>query len=219
MTVEEDLCFATDALGRKPKTFKRKGRRITLPAAQFPKMIAPGSETKDETKRRRRQFRAPARNAAARAKRAQAKMDATTMQNLVNTLDDRASALWALLRDGQEMTVAALMTDLARCPAFRGPLESDFLKGDSLRKAIIRELRTPPLVRSIDMTERPRAQGVAALVVRRIGGISGMGHGTRDKSATQHRASACGTGTSSTPDAPPERDTTPLYIGVHATRH
>jgi hypothetical protein len=197
MTVEEDVHFATNAFGRNPRIYRRKGRSVPMPAAQFFKMLAPGSETKAETKRRRRRFRASDRNAAARAKRAKAKMEAAMTQNLVNTLDDRASALWAVLRNGQEMTVGALMTVMAGCPAFRGPVGSDFLKGSSLRKAIIRELRKPPLAKIIEMTERPRAQGVAALEIRRIGGISGMGHETWDKSAQQHRASACGAGISS----------------------
>lgn len=41
MTVAEDFYFATNALGRRPKTFKRKGRHTTLSAAQFPKLLAP----------------------------------------------------------------------------------------------------------------------------------------------------------------------------------
>jgi hypothetical protein len=219
MTVAEDFYFATNALGRRPKTFKRKGRHTTLSAAQFPKLLAPGTETKLETKRRRRQFRAPARNAVGRAKRAKAKMKAAIMQNLVNTLDDRASALWAVLRDGKDMTVGDLMTELARCPAFRDPLGSDFLKDSSLRKAIIRELRRPPLAKAIRVTEHPRVQGIAALVARRIGGNTSMGHGTMGQDAKQHRTNPCGTGTSSMSAAQPERDATPVCNDVHATLH
>jgi hypothetical protein len=117
-TVEEDVAIKC-----------RKG--------QFPGAFCPSDETSEQAKKRRHEYGKPHRAEQQRNRRI------ATKARLVSVLDIdcRTSAVFMLLSP-QWIDVADLMKGLGRSPAFRKVDGSKFLKGNSLRTAILRELES-----------------------------------------------------------------------------
>jgi hypothetical protein len=105
------------------------------------------------------------RKAAARAKRRAA--EAARREAAVD-LDCRASAILAVLTNDRWRTVKELIAALAHCEAFRTPAgRRRFLTGDSLGKAIRRELEKPALAALVETSKTAGVHGQDKLLIRR----------------------------------------------------
>jgi hypothetical protein len=65
-TAAEDERFATDPMGRKDTTHKRKGRIVVVTGAGFSRHLSPADEDKEQCEKRRRKFRYQQRKQAVR---------------------------------------------------------------------------------------------------------------------------------------------------------
>jgi hypothetical protein len=150
-TVEEDGRFATDPMGRRERRYRRKGRVVVSPAARFPTRLMPAGFTKKQTVERRMKFSRNKRTAAERTRRAENRAAKIVMVQQVANLTCRKSAILTVLSHNWT-TVRKLMAVLIGSPSFLTP-DGQVLTGDSLRKAIARELAKPDLNSMIEVRE------------------------------------------------------------------
>jgi hypothetical protein len=150
-TVEEDGRFATDPMGRREKRYRRKGRVVVSRPARFPTRLMPSGFTKKQTVERRKKFSRPKRTAAERSRRAANRAAKLAMVQKAANLTCRKSAILTVLSHNW-MTLRELMAVLIGSPPFL-TTDGQTLAGDSLRKAIAREVDKPDLNSMIEMTE------------------------------------------------------------------
>jgi hypothetical protein len=113
----------------------------------FPSTIRPYDASEEQVQAYRKEFHRPGRAAAARRYRAERK----AKRKHVSDLDDRGSAIYEILTS-EPQSIAAIARQLKRCVAFRKP-KGERLDGDSLRRAIQREIKKPPLKDKIKLSE------------------------------------------------------------------
>jgi hypothetical protein len=140
---------------------------------RFPRVLRPIDATPEELREDRMAQHRPARAAREAQRRAEARARAKTAADL----DDRASAILTVLTADRWHTAKTLMHALARCTAFRTPDGRRFLKGNSLRVAILRTLKAAPLNAMIEVTERREKHGLPVIRVRRKGPENGPSNG------------------------------------------
>jgi hypothetical protein len=151
-TVEEDGRFATDPMGRREKRYRRKGRVVVSRAARFPTRLMPAGFTKKQTVERRKKFSRPKRTAVERSRRAENRAAKLAMVQKAANLTCRKSAIFTVLSHNKWMTLRELMAVLIGSPPFL-TTDGQALTGNSLRKAIARELDKPDLNSMIEMME------------------------------------------------------------------
>jgi hypothetical protein len=128
---------------------------------KFPSSLFPSSCTREETQRRRQKYNAPIR-AAQQAKRRAVKRARLA---IAAGLDCRASALRTLL-SAEWITMKELIKGLGRSPAFRRRDGAVALTGNSLKKAILRELKKPGLRREVETAKRQEKHGLTMYLFR-----------------------------------------------------
>jgi hypothetical protein len=132
----------------------------------FPSSFIPAGLDERQAKAIRDKVTRPAR-AAAESKRKQAKAAAkVATRQTVADLDCRASAVYLVLTD-QPQTLVELMKALTGLPAFRRADGKGPLTGNSLRVAILRELRKPALAGRVEKTQIKHANGLTMDLYRR----------------------------------------------------
>jgi hypothetical protein len=143
-TVEEDVRFATEPLGRREDAHFRKRKKVLIPAARFPKSFTPAGETKEQTRARRGEFRKPQRAAAERRRRAEKRAVDEAKRVRASGLECRREAILTVLSEGRWLSARDIVRLVSASLAFsrsgRKPL-----KPDSLRRIIARELEKPAL--------------------------------------------------------------------------
>jgi hypothetical protein len=127
--------------------------------------IRPYDVTQAEIAEYLRALHRPRRAQRARQRRAAAGAEQQTRRELAGDLDCRDSAVLAVTTD-RWRTIAELMRDLRRSPAFRAP-DGKQLTGNSLRRAITRTLRVPALVLKVETRTTIEKHGRPALLIRR----------------------------------------------------
>jgi hypothetical protein len=151
---------------RKAEIRRRYARHRTIGSrGRHPSTIRPYDATKTVIQDYLKAFHRPRKAKALRRKRVKAALRKAETAEYVRDLDCRTSALDAVITDNWK-TIAQLMKELARCPAFR-TAKRRLLKGHSLRVAIIRTLNTPALKARIEISERVEKHGNRMLIVRR----------------------------------------------------
>ena len=156
-TVEEDNRFATDPMGR---------ARNGLPWKGFPKRLMPVGFTRTQTKERRKKFNRPKRTAAQRTRRAEKRAAKLARIKQAADLRCRKRAILTVLSD-EWMTISDLTKSLANSQAFMTPDGKTFLKGDSLRRAVARELEKPDLKCQIEVSKGVHKHGLTMKRIRR----------------------------------------------------
>jgi hypothetical protein len=165
-TVEEDDRFATDPMGRRDRRYRRKGRLVVSPAARFPRRLMPAGFTKRQTVERRKKFNRPKRTAAERSRRDRKRAAKTVMVQQAADLNCRKSTILAVLSD-EWMTISDLTKNIANSRAFMSPDGKTFLKGDTLRRAVSRELAKDDLKSRIEISEEVHKNGFPMKRIRR----------------------------------------------------
>jgi hypothetical protein len=117
-TVEYDEFIGHNALDRPTITYKRKGKFIEIPAAQFLRRITPGSETPEQTKARRAKSKRPYRSERERQRTAKSRAATKEKRRRVGNLDCRASAIREVLIPGKWATIKRVARDLEKSAAF-----------------------------------------------------------------------------------------------------
>lgn len=158
-TIEEDEFVGRNALGRPARTYRRNGKFITLPAAQFLKRITPAGETLDQTRARRGETTRPHRSERQRQRRAEERAVTAARRQQIGDLDCRHSAVHALLTNNW-VTIAQLVGDLDQSPAFGK------LSGQSLINAIAKTLTKAPLAGTVEREMRIGKFGQPILFIR-----------------------------------------------------
>ena len=117
--------------------------------------IYPAGFTKEQTRTRRHDYNKPHRAAQQRNRRAK---EAARLA-AANELDCRTSAVHTLLTH-QWVSVADLMKGLRGSRAFRRVDGRGFLRGNSLRQAILRELKGPKLKDLVQINKQKEGHGL-----------------------------------------------------------
>jgi hypothetical protein len=164
-TPEQDEFIGHNALGRPTVTYKRKGKLIEIPAAQFLKRITPGSETPAETKARRAKSKRPHRSRRRHKIRAEQRAITKARRAQANDVDCRQSAVSVVLTT-KWVTIVQLGKDLAQSLAFRDRNRKQ-LVGRSLHQAILRTLRAAQLSGAIETKTRVGKFHNPILAIRR----------------------------------------------------
>jgi hypothetical protein len=151
-TVEYDEFIGHNAIGRGATTYKRKGQFVTIPPEQFLKRITPGSETPAQTQARRAKSKRQYRSERERQRTAKSRAATKARRRRVNDLDCRASAIKDILIPGKWTTIKRVARDLEKSAAFDG------LTGESLHRAIERELAKEPLSNMIQQKKKATAR-------------------------------------------------------------
>jgi hypothetical protein len=120
----------------------------------FSGSIYPAGFPKEETRARRNEFNKPRKAAQQRKRRA----DKAARLAEAGDLDCRSSAILALL-SYRWIGLAELMKSLDRSRAYRRADGAGFLSGNSLRQAILRELKRPTLNGLVEKTDRFERHG------------------------------------------------------------
>jgi hypothetical protein len=132
----------------------------------FPSSFIPAGHDERQAKAIRDEFNRPRKNKAEREyKAAKAAAKVATMQTVAD-LDCRSSAIYAALTD-QPQTLVDLMKALAGLPTFRRADGKGQLTGNSLRVAILRELRKPALAGLVEKMQIKHANGLTMDLYRR----------------------------------------------------
>lgn len=144
-------------MGRRETSYLKKGKPAVYPAARFLSCIMPAGFTKEQTKKRRRDFNKPKRAQVERRRRAGKRAAAD--------LDCRASAVFAVLHEEwQSSSDVARRVECAR--AFRSA-DGRRLSGNSLRRVVARVLNSYELSSKIEkMIVRRRNVEVAMFRLR-----------------------------------------------------
>ncbi len=156
-TVEEDDRFATNPMGR-----TRKGQ----PWKGFPKRLMPAGFTRTQAKERRKKFNRPMRTAAQCRRRDEKRAAKLERIKQAADLHCRKGTILTVLSD-EWMTISDLTKKLANSQAFMTPDGKTFLKGDSLHRAVARELAKPDLKRQIEVSEEVHQHGFTMKRYRR----------------------------------------------------
>ena len=127
--------------------------------------IRPCDATEREIAEHLKDVHRPARAKRAQQRRTKDRAEREARRNLAGDLDCRGSAVLAVTTD-RGRTVAELMADLRRCAAFRAA-DGKQLTGNSLRQAILRELKKPALAAQVETRVTIERHGRPALLVRR----------------------------------------------------
>jgi hypothetical protein len=172
LNAQEYQRFATEPMGRPEKRHRRNGRLVVSPAAQFPKRLMPAGFTVDQTIEWRKKFNRPKRAAAERSRRAEARAAEDLRLRKAAELVCKKSAILTVLSD-QWITIKDVTRDLAGSLAFMTPDGKSSLTGDSLRRAVARELEKPDLKCMIEMIETIQRNGLPIKHFRRRPPVSG----------------------------------------------
>jgi hypothetical protein len=140
-------------------------RLVASPAARFPTRLMPAGFTKKQTVERRKKFSRHRRTAAQRTRRAKNRAAKIAMAQQAANLTCRKSAILAVLSH-KWTTLRELMPVLIGSPPFLTP-DGQVLTGNSLRKAIARELEKSGLNSMIEMTEAIQKNGLPEKRFRR----------------------------------------------------
>jgi hypothetical protein len=138
---------------------------------RHPATIRPYDATDAERKAYLKAFHRPRKSAAKRQRYAKRRAAEAERVAWAADLDCRRSSIWVVL-DDKWQTVAEIMKALPRSSAFCAPDGKRFLTGDSLSKAIRRELEHLALGRMIEITQRTGKRGLVEKLVRRRGDVS-----------------------------------------------
>jgi hypothetical protein len=156
-TVGEDDRFATEPMGRTRNGHPWKG---------FPKRLMPAGFSRAQTKERRKKFNRPKRTAAERRRRAEKRAAELARIKQAADLLCKKSAILAVL-SYEWMSISDLTKSLTNSQAFMTPDGKTFLKGDSLRRALARELEKPDLKCQIEVSEEVHKHGLTMKRIRR----------------------------------------------------
>jgi hypothetical protein len=130
---------------------------------RHPSTIRPIDANQCDIEEYLREWQRPRKAAARRKRRAEARERRAQAADL----DCKASAILTVLpRDGW-LSIKQLMKVLARSSAFRIPNGKRFLTGNSLRQAILRELKKRPLIDKLERKPATEKHGMPMILVRR----------------------------------------------------
>jgi hypothetical protein len=137
---------------------------------RHPSTVRPNDVTEAEIKAYLDDLRRPRQNEARRRRYARNKAAEAARRARAADLGCRTSAISEVFPAGTRRTVEQLAAALARNAAFRRRDGKRFLTGDSLSKAIRRELEKPGLSAKIEITNRTGRHGLTEKVYwRRLG--------------------------------------------------
>jgi hypothetical protein len=129
---------------------------------KFPGAFSPDGETREQTQKRRRDYGKPQRAAQQRERRAAQKARLAS----VNDIDCRTSAVFSLL-SLHWIDVSSLMKGVGRSPAFRKRDGGSFLTKNSLKQAVLRELRALTKKGVVERRELRNIRGLPKHLFRR----------------------------------------------------
>jgi hypothetical protein len=136
-------------------------------AGRHPATIRPNDATGAEIEAYLKAFHRPRKSAAKRQRYAKRRAAEAERLARAEDLDCRRSSIWVAL-DEKWQTVAEIMKALARSSAFRTRDGKRFLTGDSLSRAIRRELEHPALATMIEIAGQTGKRGLIEKLIRRL---------------------------------------------------
>ena len=134
-------------------------KAIGAATERHPSTLRPIDATKAEIDAYLKAFHRPRKAAAKRQRYAARRADEAARREAAADLDRRTSAISTVLTDDKWRSIAELMAALEHNLAFRRPNGKKFLTGDSLSKAIRRQLAKPDLAALIEITKTEGARG------------------------------------------------------------
>ncbi len=141
-------------------------KAIGAETGRHPSTLRPIDATKAEIDAYLKAFHRPRKAAAKRQRYAARRADEAARREAAADLDRRTSAISTVLTDDKWRSIAELMAALEHNLAFRRPNGKKFLTGDSLSKAIRRQLAKPDLAALIEITKTEGARGQDKLLIR-----------------------------------------------------
>lgn len=135
-------------------------RHFKIATGKFPASFLPDGLTRREAKAVRDEVNRPARTAAERKRRMAKAAAKVAILQTVADLDCRQSAVFETLETDRWKTVLQLSKLLKDVPAFHRADGKRQLGGNSLRVAILRELKKPGLADRVEKRQRRHTNGL-----------------------------------------------------------